>query len=160
MAINLHQYAFRLQSLLFHARIICGGKIFSFPIRSQIVELVFICFDFQTTWKCLWSNNPGGYFQWKPLIDQPGVYFNETDQPSMLPSSRVTLVGRFIEVSHADGDVDQYSHQCFQAVCHFIRSVDPGKLRWLLMKMKMSKLPCDTWLLLRFWYQPDKPLVG
>ena len=28
------------------------------------------------------------------------VDFNETDQPSMLLSSRVTLGGRFIEVSH------------------------------------------------------------
>ena len=140
VAINFHQYAFRLQILMFHIRIICGGQIFYFPIRSQIVELAFICLDFQATWKCLWSNNPGGYFLWKPLISMRPISLQCFFQAVW------HLGGIHWGQPYADGDVDQFNTAPNAFKPHATSLLDPMTheyyddytmiIRWLLMKMK------------------------
>ena len=130
--INLHQYVFRLQSQLFHARIICGGQIFYFPIRSQIVELVFICLDFQATWKCLWSNNPGGYFQWKRLISKRPISLQCFFQAVW------HLGAVHWGQTYADDDVNQYSHQWFQAVLDPMTQVNYDDCWWKCVNSRVT----------------------
>ena len=118
--------------VLFHASVICGSQIFYCPIWSQIVELAFICLDFQATWKCLWSNNPGGYFQWKPLI-------------SMRPTSLQCFFQAVWHLgavhwgqTYADDDVNQYSHQWFQAVLDPMTQVNYDDCWWKCVNSRVT----------------------
>ena len=63
-------------SNMIHAFMSQTNQILTWCVNTSVPLGFYI--DFETTLICRWSDNPGGYSQWKPTIEkgQPGVDFN------------------------------------------------------------------------------------